>query len=71
MHQKATKRLGILINCNNKFSPIPETYPHGCGKLGTLTRNLSTGLWKTRNSCCGKLYYKNKKTIKATCHMPL
>ena len=21
------------MNCNNKFSPIPETYPQGCGKL--------------------------------------
>jgi hypothetical protein len=33
MYRKATKRLGILMNCNNKFSPIPETYPQGCGKL--------------------------------------
>ena len=21
------------MKCNNRFSPIPETYPQGCGKL--------------------------------------
>tara|TARA_X000000368_G_C22827372_1_gene621788 strand:+ start:126 stop:413 length:288 start_codon:yes stop_codon:yes gene_type:complete len=57
MYRKATKRLGILINCNNRFSPIPETYPQGCGKL----------LWKTFNTFPQFLLYLWKTLMAIEC----